>query len=74
MCAVENYVEGWKDYFANKVYAVVDKVFYQSGQDQLTKHVMPERCDVIGTKVEESPRWTSFIAHGRARRPMASPC
>lgn len=52
---VDNYVQGWKAYFANKVYAVVDKVFNQGGQHQLTIHEMPSRCDVTETEIEESP-------------------
>ena len=54
VCEVENYVEGRNGYFANKVYALVDKVFYPSGQYQRTKHVMPELCDAIETDIEES--------------------
>ena len=54
MWEVENYVGYQKDYFANKVYSVVDKVSYQSGQNQLTKHVMPERCDAIENEIEGS--------------------
>ena len=29
------------------MYSVVDKVFYQNGQDQLMQQVMPERCAAI---------------------------
>ena len=38
---VENYVDDQKNYFADKVYAVVDKVFYQNGYDPLMKQAAP---------------------------------
>ena len=51
---VENYVGYRKNSFANKVYSVVDKVFYHNGRNQLTKQVMSERCDAIENENEES--------------------
>ena len=50
---VENDVEDRKDYFANRAYVVVDKVFYLlDGNKQIMKQQMSNRCVLIETEIE----------------------